>query len=61
MPSGKFMLKKSKTSAENNNVALFVTYLDHKWAHIPPKALEIYLFLDFRQMLQYMMQTDPMP
>jgi hypothetical protein len=45
-----------------NDIALFVTYLDHKWVHIPPKALPIGLLPDCRQILQYMMQTDaPMP
>ena len=42
-----------------NDIALYVTYLDHRWVHIPPKALPIGLLLDFRQILQYMMQTDP--
>ena len=42
-----------------NDIALYVTYLDYKWVHIPPKALPIGLSLDFRQILQYMMQTDP--
>jgi len=42
-----------------NDIALYVTYLDHKWVHIPPKALPIGLSLDLRQILQYMMQTDP--
>jgi hypothetical protein len=41
-----------------NDIALFVTYLDHKWVHIPPKALPIGLLPDCRQILQYIMQTD---
>ena len=42
-----------------NDIALFVIYLDYIWVHIPPKGLPIGLLLDFRQILQYMMQTDP--
>ena len=51
--------KKAKIMLKVNDIALYVTYLDHKWVHIPPKALPIGLSLDFRQILQYMMQTDP--
>jgi len=59
MPSGKFMLKKSENNSEKNDIALFVIYLNYKWVHIPPKVLPVGLLLDCRQILQYMMQTNP--
>jgi hypothetical protein len=52
----KFYVKKMP---KINDIALFVACLDHKWIHIHPKALPIGVLLDFRQILQYMMQTDP--
>jgi hypothetical protein len=54
-----YVEKKSKKVLKINDIALFVAYLDHKWIHIHSKALSIGLLLDFRQILQYMMQTDP--
>ena len=50
--------KKAKMMLKRNDIALLL-YLDYKWVHIPPKVLPIGLLLDCRQILQYMMQTDP--
>ena len=51
--------KKAKIILKINDIALFVIYLNYKWVHKPPKVLPIGLLLDCRQILQYMMQTDP--
>jgi len=55
----KIYVEKKAKKCQKNDIALFVAYLDHKWIHIHPKALSIGLLLDFRHILQHMMQTDP--
>jgi hypothetical protein len=54
-----YVEEKRKEILKINDIALFVIYLNYKWVHIPPKVLPIGLLLDCRQILQYMMQTDP--